>query len=38
MPSAQFPTTPRGWLAAVLSSMIGFLAGLWSLKLLGNLL
>jgi hypothetical protein len=36
MPKAQLPTTPKGWIAAVISSLVGFVAGLWSLALVSK--
>ena len=36
MPSAKLPTTPKGWVAAIASSMVGFVAGLYALDRFGK--
>jgi hypothetical protein len=39
MPSASLPTTLRGWIVALLASIVGFIAGYaatgWGLRMLG---
>ena len=37
MPKAKLPNSPRGWIAALVSSMVGFIAGLVALNWLNNL-
>jgi hypothetical protein len=39
MPTASLPTTLRGWIVALLASMVGFIAGFaatsWGVRVLG---
>lgn len=38
MPKAELPTSPKGWLVALLASFVGFVAGFLAIKLLNGLL
>ncbi len=37
MPNAKLPTTPKGWLVALLASFVGFVSGFATLVLAGRL-
>jgi hypothetical protein len=36
VPTAAFPTTPIGWLVALVASLAGLLAGLATIRVLGG--
>lgn len=38
MPEAKLPTSAKGWLVALISSMIGFFAGMASIALVARML
>jgi hypothetical protein len=36
MPKAQLPSSPQGWLVALIASLVGFMAGFLTIALLGG--
>jgi uncharacterized protein involved in exopolysaccharide biosynthesis len=38
MPEARLPSSPQGWLVALLAGIVGFMAGFVTIAILGRML
>lgn len=38
MPKANLPSSPQGWVAALAASLVGLLAGFWTITILNRVL